>query len=96
MLGARSDPVVSNGEYTSDCTYAYMQIKFRAIGIGSSEDIYGRLKLIVPTHLLVDHENAVQAVFELEGIVGLVHGLLSTLLLSMKPLIIQMNLRFIQ
>lgn len=56
----------SSGEYTSDYTYAYTQIKFRAIGIGSS-DIYGRLKLIVPTRLLVDRENTVQAVFELQG-----------------------------
>ena len=56
----------SSGEYTSDYTYAYTQIKFRAIGIGSS-DIYGRLKLIIPTRLLVDRENAVQAVFELQG-----------------------------
>ena len=54
-------------ESSSDYTYAYTQIKFRVVGILSSEDIYGRLKLIVPTRLLVDRENTVQAVFELQG-----------------------------
>ena len=58
---------LSSVESGSDYTYAYTQIKFRVVGILSSEDIYGRLKLIVPTRLLVDRENTVQAVFELQG-----------------------------